>query len=227
MYADAIFQDEPLWSRRPGRRLAYFLLPASLIVAALLAVLRLPVIEEQQPLAELMVYILASEVEEVAAPPLVEELPDTEAVSTEQVAAPAAATEPSEADPYDSADWYASVPAAVESVSQPEKTYSVNPGFDERRRRAAEQFRPSRAPQEREIWDNVEKDSLGRTVLVSGDCYLVLDDPNVGSRDAFLTFGQYMAMCSFYKRPPQELPFVKEIEARRANQARYGRPAAE
>jgi hypothetical protein len=227
MYADAFFTDAPQWSRRPGRRLAYFLLPASLLVLVALALLRLPAIEQRQPLTELLVHILANEVEKDTAPPIVEEVATPEEVSAEEVVAPAAAVQPIAVESGDPVDWHAAIPEAVEAASQPAPTYSVNPGFDEKRRVAAEKFRPSAAPVERKIWENVEKDQLGRTVLVSGNCLTVLDDPNVGSRDAFLTFGQFMTTCAFYKKPPQELPFVKEIQARRANQARYGRPAAE
>ena len=223
MYADAFFHDEPVWSQRPGRRLAYFLLPASIIVVAALSVFRLPVIEEQQPLTELLVRILASQPEKPAEPTIVEERP----VVTDTMPAPTpdAAAEPAETG--STTDWYALLPAAAEAAAEPEPTYSANPAWEQKRRQAAEQFRPSRAPVAKPIWENVEKDNLGRTLLVSGNCYMVIDDPNVGSRDAFLTFGQFIAMCSFSKRTPKELPFVREIQSRREALARYERPAAE
>ena len=73
----------------------------------------------------------------------------------------------------------------------------------------------------------VEKDSLGRTILVSGDCHRVIDDPNVGSREKFLTFDQFFVFCGKSKRGPQELGFVKELRNRREGQVRYGHPAVE
>ena len=117
--------------------------------------------------------------------------------------------------------------AAKTLVNTLPREYSVNPNFGEKRRAAAEQFRPSRAPVDRPIWENLEKDAMGRTLLVSGDCYKVIDDPNVGNRDTFLVFGQYISSCAFYKRPPQELGFVSEIRDRRAGRVRYGHPAVE
>ena len=79
---------------------------------------------------------------------------------------------------------------------------------------AAEQFRPSRAPVKKPIWENVETDQLGRKILVHGDCHRVIDDPNVGSNEIFRTFGQYIVFCSNYQRSPQELPWVDEIRDR-------------
>ena len=227
MYADVVFYEEPHWSRRPGRRLALNFLPASLIIAGVLMTLRLPVIEQTQPLAELFVRILVSEIEEIVESPFVEEAPD-------EPAQPATMTQtlpplvPITTESRKPTDWYVQIPdAARKLLDSLPREYSINPNFDEKRRVAAEQFRPSRAPVERPIWENVEKDTLGRTLLVSGDCYTVIDDPNVGNRDQFLIFGQYITSCTAYKRPPQELGFVREIRDRRSGQVRYGRPVAE
>lgn len=230
MYADVVFHEQPRWSRRPGRRLALNFLPATLIVAGVLAVLRLPVIEQTQPLAELFVRILVSEVEDIVEQPFVEEpvAEEEPGGAPTSAAPPAAPVTPVTTEGQTPTDWYAQIPEAAKAVLDAmENAPSVNPNFDEKRRLAAEQFRPSEAPVERPIWENTETDTLGRTVLVSGDCYRVINDPNVGSREAFLTFGQYITMCSYYTRPPQELGFVKEIRARRANRARYGHPPAE
>ena len=228
MYADAIFHEAPHWSRRPGRRLALNFLPASLIVAGVLMVLRLPVIEQTQPLAELFVRILVNDIEEIVESPFVEETPESPESTTTATSAPPPPAAPVASESREPTDWYAQIPEAARAVldSQP-REYSVNPNFDEKRRRAAEQFAPSQAPVKKPIWENIEKDTMGRTLLVSGDCYRVLDDPNVGNRDKFLVFGQYISSCAYYKRPPQELGFVSEIRNRRAGQARYGHPAAE
>ena len=217
MYADVVFQEVPLWSRRPGRRLALNFLPATIIVLGALALLRLPVVEPSLPMSVLIVRILVEEVERVVeSPPVADE---THVAPIPLPEAPAFPARP---------DWYALIPEAVRAALDAEpREYSLNPGFDEKRRRAAEQFAPSRAPVERPIWENVEKDTMGRTVLRSGNCYRVLDDPNVSSRDAFLTFGQYMATCTWSPDPPRLLPWVSELRNRRAGQARYGHRAAE
>ena len=227
MYADVVFQEVPLWSRRPGRRLALNFLPATIIVLGALALLRLPVIEQSLPMTELIVRILVEEVEQVIESPLAETTPVESAsvadeTRTAQVPLPERPALPAQK------DWYALIPEAARAALDAEpREYSLNPGFDEKRRRAAEQFAPSRAPVERPIWENVEKDTMGRTVLRSGNCYRVLDDPNVSSRDAFLTFGQYMATCTWSPDPPRLLPWVSELRNRRAGQARYGHRAAE
>ena len=227
MYADTVFLEEPHWSRRPGRRLALNLLPASLLVVSVLLTLRLPVVEQTQPLAELFVRILISDIEEVVQTPFVEETPDEPAPQTSGAKAPPRPA-PITTDPGKPTDWYAQIPdAAKKLLDTLPREYSVNPNFEEKRRIAAQQFRRGQAPVERPIWENVERDTLGRTLLVSGDCYKVLDDPNVGNRDAFLVFGQYITSCAYYKRPPQELGFVSEIRDRRSGQVRYGHPAVE
>jgi hypothetical protein len=100
-------------------------------------------------------------------------------------------------------------------VSGGQRVDSINPVFDAQRRHAAERFRPSRAPVEKPVWENVATDQLGRKILVSGDCHRVIDDPNVGSNEIFRTFGQFIVYCSNYKRSPQELPWVDEIRDRR------------
>ncbi len=141
----------------------------------------------------------------------VRELP----VLTELVEPAVADTLPAEPPPVER-DWYAEMDEVVAAVvAESQREYSVNPAFDAKRRAAAEQFRPSRAPVERPIWENVEIDQLGRKVLVHGDCQRVIDDPNVGSNEFFRTFGQYIVTCSHHQRSPQELPWVDEIRDRR------------
>ena len=222
MYADDAILGQPEWSRRPGRRLALNFLPAAFVVAGALMVLRLPVMELSLPVTELFVRILVNDVEQVAEAPEVQPLPlDDAPVEPAQVV-------PEVAEPGERIDWYAQIPDAVAAYQNAlPREYSVNPGMDERRREAAEKFYRSRAPEQRPIWENVEKDSLGRTILVSGDCHRVIDDPNVGSRDKFLTFDQFFVYCSRRKRTPQELGFVKELRNRREGQVRYGHPAVE
>lgn len=113
-------------------------------------------------------------------------------------------------------DWHAEMDRIVANMAaEDKKTWSVNPALDAKRRAAAEQFRPSRAPEKKPTWENVETDQLGRKILVHGDCHRVIDDPNVGSNEIFRTFGQYIVFCSNYKRAPQELPWVDEIRNQR------------
>ena len=91
----------------------------------------------------------------------------------------------------------------------------MHPEFDERRRVARIRFRKSAAPVKKEIWDNVEKDQMGRTILRAGDCYRVLDDPSAANQWLQDNFTQYMFFCSSAgKTIPKELPFVAEIRER-------------
>ena len=93
-------------------------------------------------------------------------------------------------------DWQAESIAAVQDVlDENARTYSVNPNFDEKRRQAAKTYRPSEAPIKKEIWDNVEKDYLGRTIWRKGGCYKILDNPSAVYRDVFETFERYMTYC--------------------------------
>lgn len=227
MHADAVFLEQPDWSRHPGRRLVFNFLPATLVVAGVLAVLRLPVVELSLPATELFVRILVDDVEPAIESPA-EELPETEPLPVVETPARPAPNVSASTEAGEQTDWYAKIPDAVAAYQDSlPREYSINPGMDERRREAAETFYRSRAPVQRPIWENVEKDSLGRTILVSGDCHRVIDDPNVGSRDKFLTFDRFIVFCSVGKRKPQELGFVKELRNRREGQVRYGHPAAE
>jgi len=229
MYADAVFHEEPLWSHRPGRRLAANFLPATIIVLGALAILRLPVIEQSLPMTELIVRILVDEVEQVADSPFIDTTPPTHESSPESAGPDAAPVpDPVVTEATGSTDWHALVPEMARAANEARpKEYAVNPGFDEKRRQAAEQFAPSRAPVKRPIWENVEKDTMGRTLLRSGNCYRVLNDPNVGSREAFLVFGQFMTTCERSSEAPRLLPWVSELQNRREGQVRYGHPAAE
>ena len=198
-------------------------------IATVLLVLRFPVAEQSRPLGELLVRILVEEARPDL-PDATEERPVEEPLPGQHVQPDSAMDEQQEADasPRPYRDWYADIPAAVSgTLDDVPRQYSVNPIFDEQRRRGAEKFPPGNAPRRVPIWENVEKDTLGRTLLWSGDCYRVLDDPNVGRREAFETFGQFMVSCLAGSDTPQELPWVKEIRSRRASQARYGRQAAE
>lgn len=97
------------------------------------------------------------------------------------------------------------------------KAFTVNPLFDEKRRRAAIKFRASNAPARLEPWDNVEQDQIGRSILRLGNhCFQVLEDPSAVNRDIFESYTQYVVQCTltFRKKPGEELPWVAEIRAK-------------
>ncbi len=177
---------------------------------------------DERPLEEIAVTLLEPRAPEQPQPPeeeieplLVEEA-IRELPALADIVQPALPDAPPEEPAPISTDWYAAMDDVIEAiVAEDGRIHSVNPAFDAQRRLAAEQFRPSRAPVERPVWENVETDQLGRKILVSGDCHRVIDDPNVGSQEYFRTFGQYLVFCSNYKRPGQELPWVDEIRDRR------------
>ena len=230
MFAEWMDFGSPQWSGQVRQRLRVSLLVSAVCVAAAILVLRFPVARQAGPATELFVQLLLEEesvaetIQEISAEQQPDETTVDEAIKSP---APAEAVEESP-EPPPPVDWYALLPGTAKAaVDRAAKTVSVNPGFDERRRLAAVQFAPSNAPQRTPIWENVEKDTLGRTILQSGDCYRVIDDPNVGSREAFETFGQYLAICSSPSDAPKTLPWVNEIRNRRASQARSVHPVAE
>ncbi len=91
---------------------------------------------------------------------------------------------------------------------------SPNPGMEEKRRRLAGQYQPSTREPDKKIWENAEVDQLGRTVLRDGNCFAVLDDPNVTRRYQFETFDRHLVSCSYQQREPQELSWVAELRER-------------
>ncbi len=209
----------PDWQRGTRTRLL-----ASLAIAGFAIITFIVTTEfaaDVEPIDEIAVTLLApAEVEVPELPveelePLVVEETIRELPALTEFVEPIVADTAPEEPPVDR-DWYAEMDAVVAAViAESQRDYSVNPAFTARRRAAAEQFRPSRAPVKKPIWENVERDQLGRRVLVHGDCQRVIDDPNVGSNEFFRTFGQYIVTCSNYQRPPQELPWVDEIRDRR------------
>jgi len=227
MYYESLLIESPQWSAQASRRLRVSLLVSVVCISLVLSVLRFPVVGQTRSFTELIVQIIWEE-SAFAEPraenlivdePAIDDAPRSEAPRPAETRSNTAAERP---------DWYTSIPDAVAAViDDAPRTYSVNPMFDEKRRQAAKQFYASKAPVTRPIWDNVEKDQLGRSILWSGDCYRVIDDPNVGSREAFETFGQYITYCMNWEESPQELPWVSEIRNRRASLARSAPPAAE
>lgn len=129
-------------------------------------------------------------------------------------AAPDSAPAPAET-PSAGRDWQQQiVRAAAATPDFAAGAPSVNPGFDTRRRAARQQFRGTRATPPRPIWENVERDQLGRTILVSGDCWRVVDDPSAVNAEVFREFQQYIVQCRQTIETPRELPWVDEIRQR-------------
>jgi hypothetical protein len=202
---------------------------ATLLLAGALSMLRYPNAETSLNLVDLLVQIVDVEPEqpeqvaEITPPePIPEPLTPPEIV--EPLRDPQAQAEPEQesvADDVDDpelwTDWQTIGEEVVKEIVESEaKTISVNPVFDEKRRIAAVKFRPSRAPGIKYIWDNVEKDYLGRTLLWHGDCYRVLDDPSAVYRDVFENFTQYMTTCLLASKRGRELPWVAEVREQHA-----------
>jgi hypothetical protein len=205
--------NHPTWQRGARPRLAASVLIATVVVAA--TILGIEFRADPDALDEIEVFIVSPQPPE-AEPPVIEELTPIEEVVVEQVERPAPLVEPApELEEQAPRDWYTQMDDVIDSVvSDKQKTYALNPVQAELRRNAAEQFRPSRAPVEKKIWENVETDQLGRKILVSGDCHRVVDDPSGVRNYDFRTFHQYITYCSKYKRQPKELPWVEEIRDR-------------
>jgi hypothetical protein len=207
----------PQWHRKSRPRLAASIAIATVLTTAFITLTTFRVGDEQP--VEFDVFIVPP-VSPVAPEPVVDtvELPKNVETIEDDVAEVVADTVP-EAVPEEAeepqTDWYAQMESVVATVvSEQQKTYALNPVQDTLRREAAEQFRPSRAPVRKEIWENVEVDQLGRKILVSGDCYRVIDDPSASRRYDFLEFYQFIVFCSDHKRRPQELPWVEEVRER-------------
>ena len=216
-----LLPNHPLWQRQAGPRLAISLLVAAVLVAIVLTLLQFPVAQVIRPGPEILIRLIPEVVEpltqmvpEVAADPV--ETTDRRTRPTEDMPAPEARDTGSSPDvvepPRDSVDWYGRIEAAARAVGdEGEKIESANPMFDAKRRKAAEQFYPSRAPVKREIWENVETDQLGRKILVSGNCYRVIDDPSAANYDIWREFQQYLVYCWAESSTVRTLPWIEEI----------------
>ena len=215
------------WRGSPRGRLAFCMLIAALLVAGALSLLRYPVASVSLDPVDLFVRIVEiepehpEEIAETTPPePIPEALPPPEVVEPLPEPQPPPEQESVAEDidhPEPWTDWRAIGEEVVKEVVESEaKTVSVNPVFDEKRAIAAVKFRPSEAPEKKEIWDNVEKDYLGRTILRDGDCYRVLDDPSAVYRDVFENFTQFMTFCEGGGSGGVELPWVAEVREQHA-----------
>lgn len=225
----AISQDPgflPDWRAASAQRLRISMLVSAVALAAALSLFRMPSPAEVAPLFELVVELTrptpivqpepevlplppgAVPVEEQVAPPVVPETRIEPAAAGEAAAAEDTAV-----------DWEVAREEAIREVldaAAREQAYAVNPPFERAREEAAVRFRASVAPEERYIWDNVEKDQLGRTILRDGNCFRVLNDPSVVNRWAFENFDQFVVYCDFRfgGGEGRELPWVDIIRER-------------
>ena len=217
------------WQGSPHRRLIYCMLIAAIFVAGALSMLRNPFADAPLNLVNLLVQIVDDEPEQpeqvadtTPPEPIPESLPPPEIVEPLSEPEPDAAPEQQNVaedvdEPEPWTDWQAIGEEVVkEVIASDAKTISVNPVFDEKRAVAAVKFRPSESPEKKHIWDNVEKDYLGRTILVHGDCYRVIDDPSAVYRDIFENFTQYMTFCIVPNAGGVELPWVAEVREQHA-----------
>ena len=207
MYADAAFSGQPDWHGDPQKRLRVAICVGALAIGAGLSLLRLPMPLPLKPLGELVVTIVSPQPERnepnIESPPL-------RRTAEVDLSRQSAATEPeSETSPVPPAavDLDRAIREAVSELPDTTGLAPVNPAFERKRSAAAQKFAPIERRVEKPIWENVEKDLTGRTILRSGDCWRVLDDPNVGNREQFEVFGQYITSCAFYKRKPRMLPW--------------------
>jgi hypothetical protein len=219
----------PDWRADPEKRLRFSMLLSATVVAAVLSLVELPAPRDVLPMLELVVELSRLETrEDTREEPKPEDLPvpiPAESTETVSEAPPAAETLPAPAPPAtetpgdgEPEDWEALRLEAIRQVldeAARERSYSVNPPFERARAEAAVRFRASLAPEERHIWDNVEKDQLGRTILRDGNCWRVLDDPSAVNRWAQDTFGQYTVWCDFvFDGKGRDLPWVDLIRER-------------
>lgn len=199
---------------------------SALLLAGALSLVRLPMPGQLGPLLEIVIELSRprARVESVPAPqpqPQEEEQP-----AETTVPAPARAeriAEPAPSAPeYRSrtrTEWEEIRDEAITQVldaAERERAYTVNPPFTRARQHAAVRFRASLAPDQRHVWDNIEKDQLGRTILRDGNCFHVLDDPSAVNREVFETFDRSTVYCDFVfgKDGGTELPWVEIIRER-------------
>jgi hypothetical protein len=227
-YASALNDAGPPSILQPGsrdrdrRRLGRCLAISSIVIVSGLAILPL---ELQLDRIRRIPVALDVRVSEPAKPSAKQALPPAAAVPS-SVADPQTAAAPSTADEAappqatvhePPVDWQRSLEgASSDTVERSAETASLHPELDERRRLAAARYAEPKTGKPPPIWEHVEQDLYGRTVVRFGNCYKVLDDPNVGNRYAFETFEKSMKFCYLSNREPRNLPWVEEITERYA-----------
>jgi hypothetical protein len=215
-------------ARRPGhRRLAWCIAASAVIVVGGLSLLEWPFAwrgsgqppeielalprDEPRPLAEPPAEPAEQAAEEPPVPEPEDVVPEpAPSVAAEEPSEPAAAPGGQR-----QVDWQGALErASARTVEEHAGVDSLHPEFDELRRIAATKYAEPRTGKPPPIWENVEKDVTGRTILRSGNCFQVLDDPNVGNRYAFETFEQHLVFCGWARASRQEFPWIDTIVAR-------------
>jgi hypothetical protein len=214
------FPDRPEWQQQVRKRLAVALGVAVLILAGLLLLVKfspLPV----SPLKKIELRLLAD-----TEPPAVEPAEPQDPVEPDAIIEPIEVTVATElaklsevVEPSESqvTDWYAEVESAVqETVTTANHVASMHAVSDEKRRQAAINFPASQAPVKKPIWENVETDQMGRKILVSGDCYRVLEDWRVTYYDIQRDFGQFITYCNANTEKLMDVAWVAGVRERYA-----------
>jgi len=211
-------QATPPWNEGAEHRLFASMLLATLFVASALSLIRFPLIPTWTPVVDLLVRIVQKPAVEATADADLESLPASRSEPNEGSTPQPPTTTGGEAlqETRAGTDWEALHDDVVqEYLDREAETYGYfNPDLADKRRRLAGRYQPGTHEKPKPIWENVELDTLGRTVLRSGNCFKILDDPNVGSRENFEKFGQYMLQCTYQGRYPRELPWVDDIRQR-------------
>ena len=194
---------------------------AAVLIAALMLLLRFPE-PELRDVPEFVVQLEPEVIEEADESVATEEVDNAEPAETppeEPVVAQLPVpmeVEPVSVIPEDT-DWQKVIKdAARNTVTVMNSETSMHPSHAEARRRAAINFAPSRAPVKKPIWENVEIDQIGRTVLRNGDCYRVLDDWRATYQDIQREFGQYIMHCDAVDDTVIDVEWVEDVKQKYA-----------
>ncbi len=210
-------QATPSWNEGAEHRLFASMLLATLFVAGALSLIRFPDVPTWSPVVDLLVRIVQESPAAADAEAEPEPLPAPRSEARAGTAVQPPTTLGGDAlQETRTTDWDALHERVVQEYLDREvESYGYfNPDLAEKRSRLAERYQPGTHEKRKPIWENVELDALGRTVLRNGNCTKVLDDPNVGSRETFEQFGQYIVQCTYQGRYPRELPWVEDIRQR-------------
>ncbi len=103
-------------------------------------------------------------------------------------------------------DWYATMDDITSEIPASKGHLSPLAAAKE-----AAQKRYAPVGKRKEIWDYVEKDPYGRTLLKAGDCYRVLDDPHLPTIDIFENFTRFLVFCRNVDRSEISMDGLDEI----------------
>ncbi|MGI9220033.1 MAG: hypothetical protein ACR2QS_03240 [Woeseiaceae bacterium] len=209
--------ERPHWQQQVRPRLAVSMFLAALVIAAVMLLLKFPG-PELRDVPEFVVQLEPEVIEEAEGTAATDELIDPEPLATppeEPVVAELPA--PPEVAPISiipaETDWQKVIKdAAREMVTVTNSDTSMHPSHAEAKRLAAINFAPSRAPVKKPIWENVETDNIGRTVLRNGECYRVLDDWRATYQDIQRELGQYIMHCDAVEDTVIDVKWVEDIK---------------